>query len=529
MVSLAAVKISVALTSSWLCYGGGPQHIAQFTGNSQTLTKVHWHATMDDDPGYYQGVVFAHYASPMVSAANTVVYSRRHTEGLGTSNPDYNNFNLVAVNGTTGAPVFSFGTDYTAPLIFTTSTYDWTTMLPTTLAVLTQPSGGSTTGAVVAGAGGSIFLRESVDKPASTTSRLVFYTTLADFNKNLSLYGTSVQICSGITADSSGNVYFGYQASGTPAATFKLGTGGIAKVNLMTGASTFISIASLGTNFQSAIMPAYNGAPALSNDGTALYIGLTDGQSTGYLVKLATSNLKLMAKATLWDPSIHAAQAPLIAESSAAPMVGPDGHVFVGVFGNQWRESHGWLLQFDSNLSQVASNGKAYPVGAFGWDDTPSVVPASIVPSYKGSARYLVLCKYNNYDDQPSDPGADGSNRVAILDPTSNSTTRDRQSGIPVMNEVISVLGPTKTNDDSSHPNAVREWCINSAAVDINKKGAIINSEDGHCYRWSFVTNTLTEGINLQPATSEAYTSTAIGPDGQIYAMNNTLLFAIGN
>jgi hypothetical protein len=97
------------------------------------------------------------------------------------------------------------------------------------------------------------------------------------------------------------------------------------------------------------------------------------------------------------------------------------------------------------------------------------------------------------------------------------------------MNEVISVLGPTKANDDSSHPNATREWCINSAAVDVNKQSAIINSEDGHVYRWSFASNTLTESLNLQPPTGEAYTSTAIGPDGQIYAMNNTILFAMGN
>ena len=48
-------------------------------------------------------------------------------------------------------------------------------------------------------------------------------------------------------------------------------------------------------------------------------------------------------------------------------------------------------------------------------------------------------------------------------------------------------------------------------------------------YRWDFVTNTLTEALNLQPATGEAYTSTAIGPDGQMYAINNSILFAVGS
>jgi hypothetical protein len=126
------------------------------------------------------------------------------------------------------------------------------------------------------------------------------------------------------------------------------------------------------------------------------------------------------------------------------------------------------------------------------------------------------------------DPAADGSNKVAVLDPTSNSVTLDRQSGIPVMNEVLTVLGVTKTGDPS-HPDAVNEWCINSAAIDINRKCAIINSEDGRMYRWSFVTNTLTEGLRLPDPTAEAYTETAIGPDGQLYVINNTILFAIGS
>ena len=35
----------------------------------------------------------------------------------------------------------------------------------------------------------------------------------------------------------------------------------------------------------------------------------------------------------------------------------------------------------------------------------------------------------------------------------------------------------------------------------------------------------LTPGLNLAPATGEAYTSTLIGPDGAVYAMNDAQLF----
>ena len=88
------------------------------------------------------------------------------------------------------------------------------------------------------------------------------------------------------------------------------------------------------------------------------------------------------------------------------------------------------------------------------------------------------------------------------------------------MNEVITVLGPTQ------NPNlpGVNEWCINAAAIDPLNKCAVVNSEDGHVYRWSFVTNTLSPGLKLAEPTGEAYTSTVIGPDGAIYAINNAQL-----
>jgi hypothetical protein len=43
-------------------------------------------------------------------------------------------------------------------------------------------------------------------------------------------------------------------------------------------------------------------------------------------------------------------------------------------------------------------------------------------------------------------------------------------------------------------------------------------------YRWSFVANTLSPGLKLAEPTGEAYTSTLIGPDGAVYAINNAQL-----
>jgi hypothetical protein len=79
-----------------------------------------------------------------------------------------------------------------------------------------------------------------------------------------------------------------------------------------------------------------------------------------------------------------------------------------------------------------------------------------------------------------------------------------------------------------SFPGAVREWCINTAAVDPVTKSVIANSEDGKLYRWNLTTNTLSEKITLSTGIGEAYTPTAIGADGTVYAINAAILDAIG-
>jgi hypothetical protein len=517
--AFAAVLASGALAQGWLCYGGNAQHSGVYTGTSQTASLIKWQAPLDDDPAYYGGEVLAHFAAPMVTPTNTVVYGYRFTTTVN-SQPDYDNWKVLGRTGATGKSLWTMNTDYSAAVIWSN---DWTSVFPITLF---QSSSTSARGVAAGGAGGSILVRNNADTAAGTVTRMVFYTSLANYTKNAAAFAP-IKINTPLSADTTGNIYFGYEVTGSvPSSVASLGTGGIAKVNARTGATTFASVQSL--KFDTSLSrSAMNAAPAVSADGNYIYVALTGGNP--YLVKLKTKDLSLVAHAQMFDPSIQGANVSLIDESSASPMIGPDGHVFMGVFGNQWRESHGWMLQFDGDLSQVDTNGKTYPVGSFGWDDTAVVVQSNLVSSYKGSAKYLILTKYNNYDDNDGDPGANGQNHVAILDPTSNSTSTDRQSGIPVMNEVLLVLGITKSHNDGNFPNAVNEWCINSAAVDVNRKSAIINSEDGHMYRWDFTTNSLTESLLLAPPTGEAYTMTAIGPDGQIYIINDTILFAIGS
>jgi hypothetical protein len=97
------------------------------------------------------------------------------------------------------------------------------------------------------------------------------------------------------------------------------------------------------------------------------------------------------------------------------------------------------------------------------------------------------------------------------------------------MKEVRTIAGVTPDAEWLPwFPNAVREWCINSAAVDPATGSVLANSEDGRLYRWDLATNSFTQSIALTSGVGEAYTPTMIGADGKSYAINNAVLFAIG-
>jgi len=93
------------------------------------------------------------------------------------------------------------------------------------------------------------------------------------------------------------------------------------------------------------------------------------------------------------------------------------------------------------------------------------------------------------------------------------------------MKEVLTIIGPTPDADCSG---GVREWCINTAAIDPVNKSVLANSEDGKLYRWDLTNNTLSEDITLSTGIGEAYTPTVIGADGTAYAINEAVLDAVG-
>jgi hypothetical protein len=176
--------------------------------------------------------------------------------------------------------------------------------------------------------------------------------------------------------------------------------------------------------------------------------------------------------------------------------------------------ARGWLLQFDGLL------GSAGAPGSFGWDVSPTVIPAGMVPSYAGGSPYLLALKYNNYAGVGT---GDGLNRLAVLDP--RATQADPiVPGVQVMREIMTILGPTL---DAGSATARREWCINTMAADPLRRSVLANNEDGKLYRWDLTTNTLSQTVTLNTGLGQAYTPTLVGADGGVYAISNAILYAI--
>jgi hypothetical protein len=468
------------------------QHTALSPVASQSLQAIHWQTPTDQNPQYSGNELLIHYGSAMATPSNTVIVPVK-TGATG-------GFKVEGLNGATGALKWTQTTDYVLP------PHNWTPSYSPTL----TPSNRL----YFPGVAGSVYYISNPDSNGPFTPTQIFPYDSALYQANKSTYSNNVFINTPLVSDSAGDIYFGVQVTASGLAI----SSSVVRID-PSGSVTVAPVSSFSVAASKVVM---NSAPALSNDGSTLYVALNSSNfSSGYLVALNSTTLAVLTNSlggsettALIDPHTgNNAQIP--DDGTASPLVGPDGDVYFGVFENPYPSNNdrGWMLHFSSDLSQSKTPG------AFGWDDTGSIVPASMVPGYSGSSTYLIATKYNNYVGIGT---GDGQNKVAVLDP--NATETDPVTGATVMKEVLTVLGPTP-----NHSGGVDEWCINSMAVDPATDSILVNSEDGKLYRWNLATNTLSQTITLTTGIGEAYTPTLIGPDGTVYAVNNATLFAVGN
>jgi hypothetical protein len=492
-------------TQFWSGFAENPQHTAISSVAAQALEKIHWQTKVDLMPEFESDELLIHYGSPLVTPNNTIIIPvKLHADG---------GFRIDARRGSDGKLLWSVNTDYVLPPGFQIQSY--------------SPALAANGRLYFAGAGGTVLWVDHVDDAgAKTVHRTAFY-NVHKFNANKAGFTSTIFVDTPLTIDKSGNIFFGVELDDTvePGNPLDLPTGGLARIDGKTGAGSFIS-ATDATGDSVVRKVAHDSAPALSNDGRTVYVAIDKtirvGQGAGiisgnFLVALDAATLAVKKSVRLFDP-LTGQDSSVADGGTASPMVGPDGDVYFGVVDSPpMNHFRGWMMHFNSALTQQKTTG------AFGWDDTPSVVPAGLVKSYHGTSKYLLMTKYNDY----AGLGGDGVNKIAILDP--NASHVDPATGVRVMNEVLAIAGVTPDPDHfPEFPRAVKEWCINTSVVDPATHSVLANSEDGVLYRWDLWTNKLTQRIRLTPGIGESYTPTLIGGDGTVYAINDATLFAVG-
>jgi len=474
-------------------FAGNAHHTAIYQPAAQTLQTIRWTTTIDlNNTGD-----FAHYGAPLVTAANTILVPVKTAS---------DGFQVNAFDGSSGAAKYTLTTDYRLP------THGWIPVYNPALA-----TGSFGTRLYYPGRGGTLYHIDNPDAVAhGAPVQEVFYTTLANYLANATAYNATIFINTPITADSQGNVFFGFRVQGTAPAPLSTTQSGFARID-PNGNGSYV-LAGTAANSTSIDRDSHNSAPALSNDETTVYVvAKSNTISVSYLLGLDSTTLATRYRRFLQDPH-DGSSASITDDSTASPTVGPDGDVYFGIIGPG---SRGFLLHFNSDLTIEKTPG------GFGWDYTAAIVPATMVPSYQGTSSYLIFSKYNNYDFEDGD----GINRIALLDP--NATQIDPHSsanGLVEMREVLTVIGPTPDENGVSidFPYAVREWCINTAAVNPATNSVFTPSEDGHIYRWNLATNSLSQAVTLTAGIGEPYVPTLIGPAGIVYTLNGGTLFALG-
>lgn len=482
MLALPGLALGQIGVKGWPTYGGNAQHTGLSPAKLQGMDRIRWSTPVDLDPQYSGDNLYIHYGSPLATPGNTLVVTVKTgaTDG----------FKVEGRKGYSGSLLWTHVTDYTLP------SHNW---VPSCGPCLISP-----TKVVIPGAGGTTFQRTNIDSATGTTTQGCFY-GVADYILNKATMDAAVKICTPLTPDSQGNVYFGFVADSNPLGIVS----GIAKV-APDGTGTWRA-ASDASGDASAGRPLYNCAPALNAAETEVY--MTFIGSDPVLSGMSTADLSNIHHVKPLDPKTGN-PAVSFDDGTSSPTVAPDGDIYFGAFDNPFSYTHlrGYMYRFSSAFVQ-----KDF-CGAFGWDDTASIIPRSMVPSYQGSSPYLLMTKYNNY----LEGGGAGDNRLAILDPNDFQFEAIDQTN--TMKEVLTILGPT-----ADPRGGVVEWCINTAAVDVADKAVLVNSEDGKAYCWDLVTNSVDENIRLTDGRGEAYTPTVIGPDGTAYSINDAQLFAIGN
>ncbi len=260
----------------WNGYASDPQHSGDSIVPSQPIQSIHWQTPVDLNPQYSGNDLLIHYGSPVITQANTVIVPVKTGAAGG--------FELEGINGTTGSVLWTQTSNYVLP------PHNWVPSFSPTL----TPSGKL----YYAGKGGAIYVINSPDSPGATATGPIYFYGQSLYNSSPSAFDSAVFISTPITSDAQGNIYFGYTVVSGFGVSVQSGIARITPGGVGTWQSA--SAAAVDLSITEVVM---NCAPALSNDGTKLYVAVSTGSyGAGYLVELNSTTLSPLAKVRLKDP-----------------------------------------------------------------------------------------------------------------------------------------------------------------------------------------------------------------------------------
>ncbi|HLK15624.1 MAG TPA: hypothetical protein VKT78_12540 [Fimbriimonadaceae bacterium] len=541
--SLAAAQI-VPLTY-WAGYGGNAQHSGQsvfpgpltFPALPPAGFPWPWFSfPIDTNPTYTAGVLDIHYGELGMTATGNLVAAVRH----GVGNP----YTIEGHNGGNGNLIWSVTSGYILP-VAATPVEVGPVLLPTgarTNAIFKggqlgkEPNGVSRPSVVTQfplstevawpESGGRIAIRANADHVGASVNVHAFYGD-ANYLLNSATFNNTVKVCTPLTAGTDGAIYFGYTVEGPNPLNLK---GGLAVIR-PNGQGAFISAAAMA-NDPAMTQPQYNGAPAISQDGTRVYMVVSSGYSGhGYLCAVNTRTFHTMFHVALMDP-FEGTTATVTSDSTSSPAIAPDGSIFVGVMEHTYGSNNGrgYMLWFSYDLSVENAPG------LYGWDCTPSFIPfAFIYPPIQPFIpywQYQVVMPYNN----PAGVGSGtGLNYYAAYDPA--LVAQNDANSAMVFVPVEGVLGstPDPVARGMGFSSAVYPFSTGNAAIDMTNADVFATNADGLNYDFRINALSVTMLIlNNQPnppvlnniAQRELSTSTIIGENSWVYMMHNGRVWA---
>src|SRR6266700_7540736 len=199
-VGLGLTLLLIDEAGAQTTFAGNAQHTGVYSPAAQNLNAVHWTTSIDlDNSGGY-----AHYGAPLITPANTIFVPVKtgHADG----------FKINVFNAASGAALYSLSTDYAQP------PHNWILAYQPVLATSAE------TRLYYPGAGGTVYYVNNVDAAGHGAPVQQAFYGLASYQVNKGGFNSTVFINTPITADSSGNIFFGFRVDGTIPAPAPLNT-----------------------------------------------------------------------------------------------------------------------------------------------------------------------------------------------------------------------------------------------------------------------------------------------------------------